>query len=233
MKKVLLTIATVLMLVSITKANHDESQLNLRFYDYRLSVVELDNQIFENPISEFYLNNIESGRHFIKVWEFNEHFQYGCTSQPMRLLFRGNIDIPRNSIVNALVTRNRNLKVVSVLPIPTFCEPAPICYNSNAYYAPINCLSGNEFEAIKHTINNRPFDSTKLQIAKEAVSKNRMNSYQVAELVQLLTFESNKLELAKFGYQFVLDPKNYYVIYNEFTFDSSINELSAFIGRRS
>jgi hypothetical protein len=54
MKKVLLTIATVLMLVSITKANHDESQLNLRFYDYRLIVVELDNQIFENPISEFY-----------------------------------------------------------------------------------------------------------------------------------------------------------------------------------
>jgi hypothetical protein len=233
MKKALLTIATVLLLVSITKANHDDSQLNLRFYDYRLIVVELDNEIFENPTSEFSLNYIESGRHYIKVWEFNEHFQYGCSSQPMRLLFRGNIDIPRNSIVNALVTRNRNLKVVSILPIPTFCEPAPICYNNSPYYAPINCLSRNELEALKYTINNRPFDSGKLQIAKQAVSKNRMNSYQVAELMQLLTFESNKLELAKFAYQFVIDPKNYYVIYNEFTFDSSVNELSAFIGRRS
>jgi len=47
--------------------------------------------------------------------------------------------------------------------------------------------------------------------------------------MNMLTFESSKLELAKAGYAFVTDRQNFYLVNNSFTFDSSISELEHFI----
>jgi hypothetical protein len=46
----------------------------------------------------------------------------------------------------------------------------------------------------------------------------------------MLTFESNRLDLAKFAYRYAADPNNYFMVNKGFTFNSSIDELSEYIG---
>ena len=85
-----------------------------------------------------------------------------------------------------------------------------------------------DYLRLKATIDNQSFDSNKLAIAKQAAAANRMTAAQVAGLVRMLTFESNKLELAKAAYANCTDRNNYYLVNDAFTFSSSVTELTNF-----
>lgn len=98
------------------------------------------------------------------------------------------------------------------------------------YHIPAMPMAQGEFQAAKNLINNKSFDSSKLQIANQVARGNYLSSRQVAELMQLFTFESTKLSFGKEAYSSVIDPGNYFMVYEAFTFDSSMDELAEFIG---
>ena len=72
-------------------------------------------------------------------------------------------------------------------------------------------------------------DQAKLRIAKEMISSNCMKSVHIAEFVETLRSESNRLELAKYGYRFVYDPDNYHHVSRALEYGSSARELDRFI----
>jgi hypothetical protein len=47
----------------------------------------------------------------------------------------------------------------------------------------------------------------------------------------LFTFENNRLDFAKFAYAYTFDTGNYYLVNDAFTFETSIDELNAYISR--
>ncbi len=75
------------------------------------------------------------------------------------------------------------------------------------------------------------FDSDQIRVAKRIIRRNGASSHQIAEIMRLLCHESSRLEVAKFGFQFVGDPENYHVVNDVFWFSSSIRELDRFINR--
>ncbi|MFM7017021.1 MAG: DUF4476 domain-containing protein [Bacteroidota bacterium] len=91
----------------------------------------------------------------------------------------------------------------------------------------------NAFCEVKELIALQKFDDTRLAICKQYIKTNNINSTQLKELLTLITFESNRVELAKYGYRYVSDPGYFYTVYNVFTFDSSINELINWINHQS
>ena len=101
----------------------------------------------------------------------------------------------------------------------------------NVNYAPVAMgINPHSFQQLKLTIINNAFDNNKLQIAIQGISYG-VSSQQVLELMSLLTFESNKLHLAKVAYGNTIDPQNYYIVNNGFTFSSSINALNHHINQ--
>jgi hypothetical protein len=46
-----------------------------------------------------------------------------------------------------------------------------------------------------------------------------------------MTFDSSRLELAKLAYLSTVDKENFWVVYDLFTFESSIVELNEYISR--
>jgi hypothetical protein len=42
-------------------------------------------------------------------------------------------------------------------------------------------------------------------------------------------FEKNKLEVAKFGFDYCTDKNNYYLLNDAFSFASSVDELSSYL----
>jgi hypothetical protein len=91
------------------------------------------------------------------------------------------------------------------------------------------CMLTNEFNIALNSIRSDSFESGKLTKAKQIVSRNRMCTAQIIEIVRLFSFESNKLEFAKYAYQFCVDKNNYYLVTDAFSFQSSKDELLKFI----
>jgi hypothetical protein len=75
-------------------------------------------------------------------------------------------------------------------------------------------------------VQQQSFESTRLTVAKQIVGSNFFTADQVRQLMTQMNFESSRLELARFAYNRVLDPQNYFVVNNAFNFSSSVDELN-------
>lgn len=106
--------------------------------------------------------------------------------------------------------------------------------NSNSTESNSKCngwpMNSSDFAAALKTIGNASFDESKLTTAKSISSKNCLSSDQVVKICNLFSFEESKLAFAKHAYKRVTDQKNYFKVNDVFSFDSSKEELSKFIG---
>jgi hypothetical protein len=98
-------------------------------------------------------------------------------------------------------------------------------YNNNCIYG----MSESDFRSAKSSISSSSFDDTKEKTFKQVVSSKCVNTAQVKEMLQLFSFEDTKLDMAKYAYNYVVDPSNYYTINDIFTFDSNKDELSNYV----
>ncbi|THU40903.1 DUF4476 domain-containing protein [Niastella caeni] len=98
--------------------------------------------------------------------------------------------------------------------------------NTNVIPKPI---ADETFNAFKETIARESFDDSRMAIARPIVDQNYFTSAQAKQLVSMFSFESSKLEIAKYMYGKTIDPKNYFVVYNAFSFSKSKEELAEFI----
>lgn len=96
----------------------------------------------------------------------------------------------------------------------------------------IQPMSAQDFQQLMNTVGNRSFDSDRLLISKQALNGRYLSTAQIAQLMNLYSFESTKLEFAKYAFDFCVDPQNYYTINDTFTFSGSINSLEQHISRR-
>jgi hypothetical protein len=92
-----------------------------------------------------------------------------------------------------------------------------------------NVMSNREFNQLKDQIRKEWFESNRLTSVKTIIAKNNFTTQQVAELMMLFTFESNRLDIAKYAYCNTVDKQNYFKLNDELTFSSSKDELARFI----
>lgn len=228
MKNVLMLIAMLFASVQL-RASHLASELNLRMFDHSWITVNIDNQEFTTPVTRFNTGHLNPGNHWITVLRYSEG-NFGHYAQPM-VVFSGYVNIPAASRLNAMIDRQFRFRINKVIPLapapvvyaPVFneCAPVPVVYGMNEY----------DFRQLVRTIDRLSFESSKMQVARQAISVNMLTSQQVAQLVGLMTFESSKLDLAKFAYHNTVDKQNYFIINDMFTFESSIMDLNSFIYR--
>ena len=86
-----------------------------------------------------------------------------------------------------------------------------------------------EFNSAKKTIANTTFESTKLETAKTIVASQHVSTDQVMEICRIFSFESTKLDFAKFAYTHTSDKGNYFKVNDVFDFDASKTDLNRFI----
>lgn len=241
MKKLILLIASGIFLISAnSNAFNSNSKLKLKMWDLSTFSVVFDGQMFANQSNYFVATNLVSGNHKLKVFK-HVYSGYGRPMQKI-VVFNGFINIPANSKVIAKINRFNELQIVEIEQLANYYSSSIYSGNcdgnNNNYYEnnyDYNCnnyssyMNNNRFNQLKNSISNIAFDSSRLKVAKQAVSSNILTSNQVYELCKLLTFESSKLELAKYAYSTVYDKENYYIVNNAFDFSSSIDELNSYI----
>jgi len=108
----------------------------------------------------------------------------------------------------------------------------PKLYVMPGYNGPYGCpwpMAEPDFMQAKQSIASKTFEDSKLTIAKQIVGSNCLLSSQVREVMLLFTYESTRLEFAKFAFPFTLDQGNYFKVNDAFTYESSIDELNDFL----
>ena len=244
MKNLLYTFIALVILNVSAKADGFRSKLNIRTFNNRSIIVEIDRINYNNPSREFTISDLAPGDHKIKIWTVSgQHHNYGYNAGNFRLVYNGFINIPARSNVKALLTYQNILKVTNIQLLHgnyhqecnNTIVPSSYGYCGNYYgnYYSNNNYHNNRFDELKDLVARESFDDTRLAICKEYIRTHPISSEELRELLSLLTFESNRVNLAKYSYRYVSNPGYFYTVYNAFTFDSSVNELINWINRQS
>jgi hypothetical protein len=133
----------------------------------------------------------------------------------------------------ALILESKTLLANEPPPLPTQPVLPPVQPHNPPTTTPLppretNRINPQEFAGMSDAIKNESFESTKMEMAKTFFGNRELSSAQVLEVTKLFTMESNKLEFSKYAYSRTFDKKNYYKVYDAFTFSSSKKELSAY-----
>lgn len=102
-------------------------------------------------------------------------------------------------------------------------------YGNGGYGSYGRAVSYESFQSMKQTLRRENFENTRLTLAKQMMERNYFETAQVREMLQLFSFESNRLELAKYAYRNTVDKNNFYSVNDVFSFSSSREELSRYI----
>jgi len=217
MKKYLL-ILFVLLYSGFVQAQIHGSNFSLNMFNNSKFAVRFDHVTYPSPGYDFLLENLNPGSHFVEVIKYRNNRWNNRV--PVVISSRW-INIPPNAHVSAMVDSRHIIRVVDI---------AKNCHvQINPVEPACDIMSPGEFQQLKQSIQDVSFDASKLTVAKQAASYNMLTAQQVAELMELMTFESTRLELAKFAFQHTYDKSNYYVVNSSFHFESSIDELNEFI----
>lgn len=99
------------------------------------------------------------------------------------------------------------------------------------YYGPVPIMDADFAQALR-LVQKESFDDGKMRIVKQLVDGNYIYADQVAVLVKEFSFKNNQEQMAKYAYPKTYDQKNYYLVYDAFTYSSSKRELDQWLERQ-
>lgn len=248
--------STFLAAIIALPANLFASELSLGTQNNQKFTLGFDNAFYSTPSNTYNVTNVLPGNHHIRMTSVPMGMNGACALP--QLLFDGWVNIPQNARLTAYPLNFSQMNIVSIVPLyQQYYNPYDPYDYTNGYgnmgeniygngcgnpsypnnnygygtnYPPVNYgMSSSDFAAFKNSVNAQSFDSNKLAVAEQGVAANQLTSVQVKELIALMTFESSKLDLAKFAYGHTLDRNNYYQVNDAFIFSSSVDELSGYI----
>lgn len=140
-------------------------------------------------------------------------------------------DAPGGAVSSSSTTTTTHSTTVTTstgttaVPVATTTTTTAAPAASGCYTA----MNDGDFTSAKSSIKSKSFEDSKMTLAKQIISNNCLSTAQVKEIMQMFSFEDTKLDLAKYAYNKTIDPNNYFKLNDAFTFESSIEELDAYI----
>lgn len=110
-------------------------------------------------------------------------------------------------------------------------QPAAVVPVANPA-APQGCqspMAGASFQQALASIQKASFASDRLKQAKNVARNNCLSIEQVKLVMKSISYESDRLDFAKYAYNRCTDRPNYYLVNDAFSYSSSRDELNDFI----
>ncbi|QJX46858.1 DUF4476 domain-containing protein [Hymenobacter taeanensis] len=90
-------------------------------------------------------------------------------------------------------------------------------------------MSPQDVSQLMQAVQRQSFDDYKLPILRDALRESAIESEDLRQLLSTLTFDRNRVELAKYAYPRVADPQRFYQVYEAFDFQGSVQELQRYV----
>ena len=247
----------LMLLASLMSARG--STLTVKTWTKAKFTVELDYQVYSNEFEFMFHDlepgkhrikiyrervNVHSGRRYKRVLfngfiDIPRHSHTTAKVQPNYKLEISNKRMKPKPVKPVVVPVEPCLDLEEVEVVPV--EPEPACTHPHHHdeieeieeeiiFDEVDIImEETQFDQLIQVLEDEWLDSKRMSMAKAAIKNNLVNAEQVLELLDVFFFESSKLEMAKAAYPQTVDPENYYLVYQAFNYQSSINELEIFI----
>ena len=198
---------TLLLATVFTSAfAYDEGKLTITVASKKNIEVYVDGQIYQDNDNSFVVNNIKPGNHTIKIYKKSKNNKnnkgYGNNRNDRNdrrqdLIYSSTVYVRPAYHVDVMINRFGKAmvdeKAMSKNKNKNWGDDDwnDDGYN-NDYRQPMN---DNDFNHLLQKIRNQWFG--KMTTAKDGMNTNYFNTYQVRQILQLFSSESDKVELAK------------------------------------
>ena len=236
--KNLLFIAAFMLSIASVKANHNDSEFSLELFKPGDYTIVIDGVVYPNVHKKLFVPSIEPGLHHIETMKYINYAKYGCEygGHVKKIMVCDRyVKIRPNTHVDAYLNANNDLIIGNTCALLKMPEPVVInnAYADNCAYDNFNAnemhMSYGEFQNLKNVIESKIYASDKKSIAMMAINSNYLMADQTAQLVSLMPYESDKVDLAKAAYQKTINKEDYYLVNKEFGYSTSIDELEYYI----
>ncbi|WP_315817540.1 DUF4476 domain-containing protein [Paraflavitalea speifideaquila] len=249
------TVFTLILLVfayTVT-AHPNNGKLSITNLGNQRLLVEVDGKRFENRIRDddkfMLIPALSTGIHSLKVYVLTNG-RSGITRKPS-LLFQKNINVRAQYHIDVVINRfGRVLYDELSMKDPNYVDTDDNdWYNDrpkgrdtdyypgrddrdrprdrdNRYDRP---MSDQSFAALKETLTKERFDNSRVTIAKQVIDQNYFTAEQVKQLALMYSFDSYKLDLAKYAYKNTVNKQDYFILYEVFSFSNSKDNLANYI----
>lgn len=229
--------------LSVFKLQAQGTFLEISLYDGSEFRITFDNEDFSwGNYASF--DNITPGEHYIKI----EKESVNVPPQA-NIVFYGKVKIPSGFDSYAVINEYGEFVIYRKLPygkdrIDCETNSRRMCGRTEKGHdirdqspdissdCRFKIIKADDFDALRKSINNRNFENSNVDILKSALDKNYFTSEQIKTLLTYFTFESNRLDIAKYSYKKVCDKNNFSVVFDLFSFDSSVKELQSYISNK-
>lgn len=245
------TIFTLLLaIVSASAFAYDGGKLTVTVASQKNVQVYIDGRAYQANDNVFVLNNIQSGNHTITIYKnrsnsnsgYGNNGNYGRNGNGRKdrdrnysqadVLYNANVYVRPSYHVDVMINRfGKALVDERVINGNGYNDDEDWYDNDNGYGSGgydnyHQAMSDYDFNQLVQKIRNQWFGKT--NTARDALDKNYFNTYQVRQVLQLFSSESDKLDLAKLSYKNIVDRQNFKQLYDLFTYQSQ-SELDRYI----
>jgi len=241
----LFSVFTILILILINSASYSASILNLSLYNGESFSIVLNNNAPTGYMNEYETPGMNAGQYFLKVI-----LETVSPDNAETTIFSDYINLIDGYKIYAVITVDRKFYVYKKILYNEIsgntgnsikcncnCDCCKNCQNCNpnmkVIYEESECkykvINETDFNILKATVEKRSYEDTRKELIISAIDANYFTSTQVKSLLNLFSYENSKLEVAKYAYKKTCDKKNYFIVYDVFTFENSIPELKKYI----
>lgn len=209
--------------------NYGYAEVFLRIPEQGFFTVEVDDQAISNGSGKYRFFDLQSGKTSVSIYE-NGFLIYRTT-----LMLRNN-----NRMILDFFTNN-GLYLLDLYPV----KNQSYGFNdwNDVWNMPYGNHSGNEYNSgnvmddstfrqfFDRLQKNEKFDDGKLALINQQMKNSLFTSVQIRDLVKYMSFDNNKLALAKSMYRRCADKNRYFLVYDAFDFENSKKELMEFVAK--
>ena len=230
--KTIFTLLTLFLLTTTGFANGFKStaSLTIKSADRSPIVVIVDGKCFDVGSNAIMISDLEPAYHDVKVYQQALNGSVELSGKDCDVLFNSSVLLkPRTSLLIAIddcgaITMNETRMRTREVGDTWHRGNDDYDFKADNIYS--KAINNNEFDRVLWAIGKENFETNKMTSAEQIINANYFTTAQLKQLLGLFNFESNKLQLAKLGYDKVVDQSNYNTLSDLFSFNSSKDELA-------
>lgn len=206
--------------------NYGYAEVFLRIPEQGFFTVEVGDQTIANGSGKYRFFDLQSGRMPISIYENGF------------LIYRTSLLLRNNSRMVLDFFTNQGLYLLDSYPVQGqygFNDWNDIWNNpygnqSGNWNQPGNVMDNTTFRQFFEMLQrNEKFDDGKVALINQQMRNSMFTAVQIRDLVKSLSFDKNKLALAKSMYLSCVDKNKYFIVYDAFDFENSKRELRDYI----
>lgn len=233
----------LLATVSVSAFAYDGGKLTITVPSSKNIQVYVDGRAYQdNNNNTIVLNNVQPGNHSITVYKNNRNGNgYGNNGKDNRrnnnnrydqrdVLYNSNVYVRSSYHVDVMVNRFGKALVDERAINSKYGDDDDWYDNNNGSGGYSNgysqAMSDYDFNQLVQKIRSQWIG--KMSTARDGINNNYFNTYQVRQILEIFSSESDKLELAKLSYRNVVDKQNFRQLYDLFSYRSQ-TELDQYL----